>query len=394
MKAFRGLHTNFTFSILALSVQATPLPTLNYAQLVPHDVPVDPSTTVRNHDAVHLTRSSNPFDLSAIFSRTDAVIKDEDVKAEPTNTNLAHIPLAPSMSSSQLPDQKVPNQGQTHNPEVPLHSIPRNPEATLRDLEAKGQAALRDKQMIQFEEIRKMIALYLPKTDWFGRNNPVPTDKQKLAQQIYRRLGEEWRDRDYKDIVQIDTEIETSSHQPIFKFSDSTNQWNAMNRPGVLPEELQSDRALRPEGVSRPIFRLQRLLDLGNAYIKGLDNHNPKFNSDERIIIGYQLILLAAVTHLQHCNDIPKDPSLWLLYLIRDARSAVGTSPAVKACLAKFDNYLTDFVETHGLKPVPQSNWTRGPRGGRSKRENSLIEFHKTLEENRRALGRPSRSGA
>ncbi|KAG6849158.1 hypothetical protein H0H93_010872 [Arthromyces matolae] len=394
MKAFRGLLTNFTFSIIALAVQATPLPALNNAQLVPHDVPENPSTTVRNHDAVHLTRSSNPFDLSAIFSRTDAFIKDEDVKAEPTNTNLAHIPLAPSISSSQLPDQKVPNREQTHNLEVPLHSIPSNPEATLRDLEARGQAALRDKQVFRFEEIRDTIALYLPRPNWIRHNDRLPIDKQKLAQQIYRRLNEDWRDRDYKDIVKIDTKIETSSRQPIFEFSNHTNPWDAMDRPEVLPEELHSEHALRPEGVSPSIFELQRSLDLGNAYIKGLDTHNPNFDPNKRIIVGYQLILLAAVTYLEHCDDRSKDPSLWLLYSIRDAKAATETSPAVKACLERFDNYLTDLVKRHRLKPVPQSNWTRGPRGGRSKRENSLIAFRETLEEDRRAFGRPSRSGA
>ncbi|KAG6848688.1 hypothetical protein H0H93_014864 [Arthromyces matolae] len=388
MKAFHGLfQTISTFSILAFAVEATPLPALNNAQVFPRNVETNPSTAIRDHDSMHSTHFSNPFDSLGIFPRMDPFIKEEPIE------HLDHIPLASSGWTSSYPPPATTEQ---HNPGVSQHSIP-SVEATLRDLDAKAEKAFHDKQILQFEYFRGRIGTYFPilAKDGIQRQNLrvlVPINMQKLAEEMYDRLCKRWRNRDPKDTVCIETVVQTThSLTPLLQFSTNANQWNPMVDPNLLPPKLLSDGLLQPEGDTRPTFQLQQLLDLGNAFINRAttthstsNDHGQQNDIYTMIILGYQLIFVAAVTNLENSTGDGRNPSIWLLYLIRDAEYAVGTSNYVKARLDKFDKHLTALLTHHKIQPQKESNWYITSTGSSTRQ----AELKKRLEQER-----PSRSG-
>ncbi|KAG6847619.1 hypothetical protein H0H93_007030 [Arthromyces matolae] len=263
--------------------------------------------------------------------------EETQVKVEPSSADLHNIPLAPPTTSSQLPDGKLPDQKKPTNPEVPLHSIPSIPEARLTQLEVEANNALIYKQTLLFKDLQTRIGGFRRSHAY---NVQSLTSEQELALKIYDDLEQKWKQKDEQDTVFVKTEIPP----PVFQFAIDWKSWNPLIYPSLLPPILQGDPALQPEGNTRPIFKVQRLLDLGNAYINwwhDKDNIHP----DDRVIIGYQLILMAAVEHLRESRGRERDPSTWLLYLIRDAEYTPGISPYLKQHLEKFDKDLTAFLK-------------------------------------------------
>ncbi|KAG6849156.1 hypothetical protein H0H93_010870 [Arthromyces matolae] len=323
-------HTASTLFILALAVQATPLPDLISAQLVHRDVPADPSTMAHNYAGVHSTRSYNPFDLSGIFLRMDPPIKEE-VKVPPVKKE-EHDRI-----QSRL--------------EV---------ESNLRDLEQKALAALHNKQIILFKGYRGNIAK--ASTQW--SQNPREFDSQlsfhlhKLAKEIYDRVEKEFKDRDLEDVV----EITWSTDPLLLKFSRGPR-----NAAIWLKDSLQ------PHDPAVQTILIQKILDLGYAYINKLTTPDKHvLSNSDRMILGYQLLFVASVA----ASNIPHgrgdlQSNCWLLYLMRDAEYAVQTPDDVKACLKTFDRHLTDLWSPY-ITLQRESNWEPGKRGGPSQRQKDL----------------------
>ncbi|KAG6818344.1 hypothetical protein H0H93_005710 [Arthromyces matolae] len=395
MKAFHGLsHAASTFLILALVVQATPLPALNKAQLPPRNIQVDPSTT-----GVNPIQSHNSFDLSGISSRMNPDIKDEDDEPYNNNVGLHTVPLAPSKASS-IPEEKKDMKVGT-----PLSSIPTLPESALRDLETlhkletDAEEALRNDQMLKFDKIQHKILLYQPRIliAELCKHRVVHSAVQDAAKQIHDRLSEEELDRDHKKYVRI---YSGTPDPNVLKFS-SENSWDPKSHPKLLPHELQNESTLKPDvncNGAHIWFKLQHLLDLGYAYLKKAttphSNGDNNVNPDRMTIIGYQLFFVAAMIHLDRSLG-PKTESLHLLYLIRDAEYETGTSEWVKDCLGRFDRDLTAEALRHKLEPDPRKRWERGPRKGLSRREKALKDRHDRRQRKiaHRAEAGASRSG-
>ncbi|KAG6834404.1 hypothetical protein H0H93_009820, partial [Arthromyces matolae] len=322
MKGFLGLsHTASSLLILALAVHVTPLPT---AQLIHRDVPADPSTMVRNYDGVHSTRSYNPFDLSGIFSRMDPPIKEE-VEVPPVK--------------KEHPDRI----------QIRLEF-----ESSLRDLGEKALAALHDKQIILFKGYLGDIAKASKK--W--SQNPREFDSQlslhlhKLAKEIYDRVDKEFNDRDLEDVV----EITWSTDPLLLKFSRDEDHWIPLEDPEMLPLWLKD--SLQPHDPSVQTILIQKILDLGYAYINKLTTPDKRvLSNSDRMILGYQLLFVASVaaSNIPHGRGDPQS-NRWLLYLMRDAEYAVQTPDDVKACIKTFDKHLTDLWSPY-ITLHTESNW-------------------------------------
>ncbi|KAG6835474.1 hypothetical protein H0H93_001154 [Arthromyces matolae] len=172
INAIHGLiHTVSTFLILALAVQATPLPASNSAQLVPRDVLVEPSTSIRSYDVVHSTHSHNSFDLSGILPRMNTPIKT--ASSHPHEEEVSHLT------------------------------------SSLDDLGKRAEAALRDKQVRLFATLLAQIHEYLsPYVS--GHDSKIPSNVHDLAQQIYNNLMKKWDGGDKKDVVKPSGEVNVS----------------------------------------------------------------------------------------------------------------------------------------------------------------------------------------
>ncbi|KAG6835311.1 hypothetical protein H0H93_002843 [Arthromyces matolae] len=304
----------------------------------------------------------------------DPHIKDEE--EEPHDNSVG--PPRVSLPESSLPDKEK------KEVEIALSSIPTLPETalhdleTLRQLEADAEKALGNDQILKFEEIQREIISYTPSplSDRY-KGKVVHSAVQDAAKQIHDRLSREEWGRDPKVYVRISS----GTHDPNFQthaLSSGENSWDPENHPGLLPHELQDESSIKPDiryNGAYIWFQLQCLLDLGYAYINKAttphSNAGNNLDSDRNIIIGYQLFFLAAMLNLEDSfSQTPK--SLDLLYLIRDAEYATGTSEWVKDCLGRFDRDLTVEALRHKLKPDPEKKWERGPRKGLSLRQKAV----------------------
>ncbi|KAG6817764.1 hypothetical protein H0H93_007023, partial [Arthromyces matolae] len=324
---------------------------------------------IRDHDS-HLIPSSNSFDLSGIFSRTDQHVKKE----EPTDDDkidLHDVPLAPSTASSHL----LPVKDKEGNGAVALSNIPKLPEAvlnalhTLDALEADAKKAFRDKQTISFLEVLAKIRPYyrLPHSQ---REDPqIPSSVRDRARGMYTSLDNEWHTRDKKDMVHITAVL---SPPPVLEFASDENQWNPSHHPRLLPEDLKTEAALQPESTSdgtRSWFRVQKLVDFGHACISKATTLSVPAKSNAMIVTGYQLLLIAAAINLEKVSS-EKLKFNYLLYLIRDAQYA-RQDGYVKDRLKAFNEYLTALGKSYGVGSLQvESNWQT--TGGIRKRQREL----------------------
>ncbi|KAG6849157.1 hypothetical protein H0H93_010871 [Arthromyces matolae] len=347
------LHQRFrTFStvlILALVVDATPLPALNDVPLVPRNFLVHPGPSFHDHDAVHSIRSYNPFDSSGIFPRVNEAIKNEDSDS----VDLGQLP------SSDLPATKE----KKDDPGVLLSGIASHSETTLHHLGQMADEALRNKQILSFHDSMRQIQSYYRGPNSRGvfvEHTQFPSDVQKLAKEIYGRVDKKWAARDIREIVYIQAMVPRS----LLTFC-SHSSWDPLRFPEALPEGLRQYLELADDGVS--MFHTQRLMDLGHhtlndATIRRTSLEERTYN--DMIISGYQLMLMAAVLALDPLKE--KVWFMYILYLIRDAEYAEGNSSAVKACLTSFNRYLTGLQVARRVRGKielqPESDWK--PREG------------------------------
>ncbi|KAG6849155.1 hypothetical protein H0H93_010869 [Arthromyces matolae] len=358
------IPTVSTLLILALVVQATPLQTSSNSRLDPRDK-VNLSTTIRDHDGVHSIRSNNPFDVSGIFAHVDGV-----KKVEPQNSplSLSHIPLAPATFTT-LSAVLAEIAGRMKEVE---DVVPQRSTATiLHRLKDMGEEAIHDKQTLLFIAITRKLSSHHVSRVLNGNLVPetphLSSDVRNLAQVIGRRLCAEWNLWDEKDIVNViayktrrgavQTDL-TYSSILIPSRSDEA-PWDPIRDIGRLPVELQTYL----ESDIRPMFRVQRILDLGYAFInKAVIHHRVYTQGYERMfIVGYQLMTVAAMLTLTLFEE--KTRFRWILYLIRDAEHAERNSDKVEKCLKQFKRGLTELgVEYNVMNVQGESNWEPNKR--------------------------------
>ncbi|KAG6835740.1 hypothetical protein H0H93_015070 [Arthromyces matolae] len=178
--------------LLALAVQATPVPMLSNPQFLPQDIREDPSTAIPDHDGVRPIRSYNPFDLSGIFARADRKPKEEPHENHGLNPN-----IPPSTALTILLPIKVEGaEGQ-----LPIHSL-----LNLNHLKSMAEKALHDKQVLEFFRFMEQILANCAED-----NAQIPSNVRNAALEISKHFSALWDIRKETDILYIEDYIPNST---------------------------------------------------------------------------------------------------------------------------------------------------------------------------------------
>ncbi|KAG6847782.1 hypothetical protein H0H93_006022 [Arthromyces matolae] len=362
----------FTVLVLALVVQATPVPTLNDTQIGHRNVQVDSSTIIRDSDGVDSIRSENPFDLHGMFVRADVTTdNDQDI---------------PSILSDIL--KELATKKEEVDKEIASNIEPSHAQDALTRLAEMADEALRNKQTMTFLALQNKIQRYYRIDHLDGSysvNDQIPIDARTFASEIYSRISKNWKGRDEKDMVSIRGNVPIIKSRPLFQYSSNVEPWDPLLHPTVLLPELQ--RHLEPDNVKT--FDVQQLLDLGRSVLIAADTRRGSMHESAYnliIVVGYQLMFMSALVTLEKFNN-RHGPFAYILYLIRDAKYAEGNSDYVKARLTTFNKYLTDIGTEDRVHLQTESNWhllpkekKKGARSRMNRRQSELkaraVELH------------------
>ncbi|KAG6834206.1 hypothetical protein H0H93_011186 [Arthromyces matolae] len=372
--------------LIASTVLSIPLPEPNNI-LVPRDVQPDTGTAgtaLYDHPMMHQIRSDDSSaDFPLLFPRVKAEPHDDD------EVNPSQYPAAAASSSSSSVVVKRPQSPSPdhdgHPPAAIKHELETDKDESvfkleeLKKLAAEGRELIKAKQVTRFLTLLRQFLKYYNGSVKDNSGNWVPNPNSLLVQATAERMRQSLFGLLSDPRTGI-IYIKRGMRSEVF-FEDSTNPWDPLKAPTLLPEWIKSRLPSRPCA--------QELLDLGQEL---LDKHmhdttdTNLSNTDEGkegvpsdFLVGWQLKIMAGEWAAGFGEKIPAKN---ILYLARDAEWTMTREEDSyeRKVLHWLTGYLTGIARINGISLAPESNWSpqkrrRDPQDmatGVSKRQKAL----------------------